>query len=563
MADDAAPLDAQDDLGATKEASQVTGTETEKEEIRRDDSENEYSQDEFEENETSLDKIDKESTEEDTEVETYCNKEEVSSDDKDTGIKLDETDDDGSVSKETIEVDSHDTQKEDLVRFTSDSEMNQDENEGGDSHDVVNNDEIFGDGNAAEETEKQEPLREASDHEDIESERDGRKNEFNVSKEEDSNENNNGNAEEEEDDNKHTQEEGVEEMPRLESSDTEKVVDSEAGNKERPVDDKDVNTEYFNSEGMEIEPSIKSNAVEQEEIDTEDEERRDENKQWKEKNDHNESEEFSEEAIKNTKDNQEKEKDDIREEKHDENELGVNGGADNGEEDAAEGEADPSAENPPQQRDSIKSNDEYVLTENVKQEDGQNELENQALSEQGSSASLPEDQKRKTKTDMDDNTCEMIKNSRHVEEASQLGTEDLLSTNENGNISSKDVETDVFRENEDDLKRDNYDQPEQTKESKSNSQERVVLEQHQLKSDKEENHELSFDENHLSEDVNETDKTMQHSDEAKKTDGKIVESADLNKIAKDNEMSKEAENIAKAINVTEITEKISVNTEIV
>ena len=86
--------------------------------------------------------------------------------------------------------------------------MNRDENESGDSHDKINNDEILDDGNLAEETEKQEPLLEESDHEDIESEHDERKNEFNVSKEEDSNENN-----------KHSQEEGVEEIPHRGSTD--------------------------------------------------------------------------------------------------------------------------------------------------------------------------------------------------------------------------------------------------------------------------------------------------------------------------------------------------------
>lgn len=128
--------------------------------------------------------------------------------------------------------------------------MNRDENESGDSHDKINNDEILDDGNLAEETEKQEPLLEESDHEDIESERDERKNEFNVSKEEDSNENN-----------KHSQEEGVEEIPHRGSTDIENVVDSDAGNNERLIDDKDGNTDYFNNEGMEIETRVRSNAL--------------------------------------------------------------------------------------------------------------------------------------------------------------------------------------------------------------------------------------------------------------------------------------------------------------
>ena len=56
------------------------------------------------------------------------------------------------------------------------------------------------------------------------------------------------------------------------------------------------------------------------------------------------------------------------------------------------------------------------------------------------------DQEKKTKTNMDDSTYEMVRNSQHVEEASQLDTEDLLSTNENGSMSNRDVETDAFRE---------------------------------------------------------------------------------------------------------------------
>lgn len=154
---------------------------------------------------------------------------------------------------------------------------------------------------------------------------------------------------------------------------------------------------------------------------------------------------------------------------------------------------------------------------------------------------------------MDDSTSEMVRNSQHVEEVSQLDTEDLLSTNENGSMSNRDVETDAFKGNEDDLKRDDYDQPEQTKESLWNSQERMVLEQHQLKSGMEEDHELSVDDNHQSGDVKVTDKTIQHSDETKKADDKIVESADSHKISKDKDMSK----------VTEMTEKTSVNREII
>ena len=482
------------------------------------------------------------------------------------------------------------------MRSTSDSEINQD-NEGGDSHGVQNNDEILDHGNndeildhgnndeilnhgnneeildygiIAEETEKQEPLRKASDDEDIESEHDERKNEFNVSNEEDSNENNNGNAEK--------GEEEVEEILRRESRDIEKVVDSEAGNEEIFMDNKEGNTDYFDNEGMEIEPNIKSNALEQEEIDTDDEERCDENEQSKEREDHNENEESSAQAMKNTdissKDNEidvntenilgqnekasdNQEKDEIRGKKHDENELGVNGVAENGEEDAGEREPDPSAENPQQESDSTKSNGNYVMTENVKQEDGQNELENDAVSEQGSSASLPDDPEKEAKTDTDDDTSEMIKSSRCVKEALQLDTEDLLSTNENGIISNRDVETDAFGEN--DLKRDDDDQPEQAKESYS--QERVLQEQNQLERDKEENHELRVDDNHLSEDVNETDNTMQQSGEARITDDKIVEGADSNKIAKGEEMSKKAENIGKVINFTEMNENTLVNTE--
>ena len=500
------------------------------------------------------------------------------------------------------------------MRSTSDSEINQD-NEGGDCHGVQNNDEILDHGNndeildhgnndeildhrnndeildhgnndeilnhgnndeildygiIAEETEKQEPLRKASDDEDIESEHDERKNEFNVSKEEDSNENNNGNAEK--------GEEAVEEILRRESSDIEKVVDSEAGNEETFVDDKEGNTDYFDNEGMEIEPNIKSNALEQEEIDTDDEERCDEKEQSKEREDHNENEESSAQAIKNTdissKDNEidvntenilgqnekasdNQEKDEIRGKKHDENELGVNAVADNGEEDAGERELDPSAENPQQESDSTKSNGNYVMTENVKQEDGQNELENDAASEQGSSVSLPGDPEKEAKTDADDDTSEMIKSSRYVKEALQLDTEDLLSTNENDIISNRDVETNAFGEN--DLKRGDDDQPEQAKESYS--EERVLQEQNQLKRDKEESHELRVDDNHLSEDVNETDKTIQHSGEAKITDDKIEESADSNKIAKGEEMSKKAESIGKVINFTEMNENTLVNTE--
>ena len=197
------------------------------------------------------------------------------------------------------------------------------------------------------------------------------------------------------------------------------------------------------------------------------------------------------------------------------------------------------------------------MTENVKQEDGQNELENDAVSEQGSSASLPDDPEKEAKTDTDDDTSEMIKSSRCVKEALQLDTEDLLSTNENGIISNRDVETDAFGEN--DLKRDDDDQPEQAKESYS--QERVLQEQNQLERDKEENHELHVDDNHLSEDVNETDNTMQQSGEARITDDKIVEGADSNKIAKGEEMSKKAENIGKVINFTEMNENTLVNTE--